>query len=114
MRARCGRYILCDTSSFRCVMTSGKTVSRGASKEEFEALVHNKRVLSLVIKACVEDAKDMDLWSIADCLELEEDGESVISLEPSGSDKRCEGLLDNVFRLRIPGKREIILVLNKG
>ncbi|MBR6204534.1 MAG: hypothetical protein IKQ60_05720 [Candidatus Methanomethylophilaceae archaeon] len=47
-------------------MTSEKTVSRGASKEEFRALVHNKRVLSLVIKACVEDAKDMDLRSIAD------------------------------------------------
>ncbi|MBR6204533.1 MAG: hypothetical protein IKQ60_05715 [Candidatus Methanomethylophilaceae archaeon] len=47
-------------------------------------------------------------------MELEEDGESAISLKPSGSDKRCEGLLDNVFRLRIPGKGEIILVLNKG
>jgi hypothetical protein len=31
--------------------------------------------------------------------------------DPSG---QYEGMLDNVYRLRIPGKSEILVVFNKG
>ncbi len=91
-----------------------QNISKGVSSEEFSALLHNKMILSVAIKACVEEAKDMDPRSICDCLEVEEDGMTVKDVELDEPDEHYEGLLDNVFRLRIPGKSEILVVFNKG
>ncbi len=89
-------------------------ISKGVSREEFRTLLHDKMILSLAIKACVKEAKDMDPKSISECLELEEDGMTVRSVELDDSRGHFEGMLDNVFRLRIPGKSEILVVFNKG
>ncbi len=91
-----------------------KVFSEGVSKDEFTALMHNKTILSMAIKACVKDAKDMGLESIGECLELEEDGTTVRGVEINDARGCYEGLLDNVFRLRIPDKGEILVVFNKG
>ncbi|MBR4226524.1 MAG: hypothetical protein IKR86_07130 [Candidatus Methanomethylophilaceae archaeon] len=86
----------------------------GVSREEFSRLLHNKMILSMAIRACLKEAEGMDLGSIGECLELEEDGMTVRSLELSDPDRQFEGMLDNVFRLRIPGEKEVLLVFNKG
>ncbi len=91
-----------------------KDYSKGVSSEEFTALLHNKTILSMAVRACVKEAKDMDLESIGECLELEDDGTTVKSVKIADERKCYEGMLDNVFRLRIPDKGEILVVFNKG
>ncbi len=55
----------------------------------------------------------MDLGSIERCLELEGDG-TVRGVDMDIRDNDFAPLLQNVFRLRLPGRKDVIVVLNRG
>jgi len=88
--------------------------SKGVDRKEFSALLRNKMILSVAIRSCIREAASMDPRAICDCLELEEDGMTVKNVELDDPSGQYEGMLDNVYRLRIPGKSEILVVFNKG
>ena len=80
--------------------------------EGFKFFIHKNYVLSRILKDNLDELKGMSLKEIDGCLNLGEDGKTVIGRETEYVDidgKRV--VLDTVFDVRIPGSEEEISVI---
>ena len=81
--------------------------------DNFKWNMHDSYILSAVLKGCVDELQDKDDEFIRSCLEIGADGRRVIGRNTeSTSDAHGSIRMDNVFDVRIPGEREISIILN--
>ncbi|MBP5395238.1 MAG: hypothetical protein J6Y18_04990 [Candidatus Methanomethylophilaceae archaeon] len=96
-------------------MTTDRDIERrrAASDSTFKYFVHKRYVLSRLLKDNLDELKDMSLDEIDKCLDLGEDGDTVIGRETEyiTADEQ-KVILDSVFDIRIPGSgREISVIV---
>ncbi len=95
-------------------MTTDRDIERrrAASDSTFKYFVHKRYVLSRLLKDNLDELKDMSLDEIDKCLDLGEDGDTVIGRETeyvSADEQKV--ILDSVFDIRVPGSGKEISVI---
>ena len=95
-------------------MTTDKDTEnrRVASDSTFKYFVHKRYVLSRLLKDNLDELKNMSLDEIDKCLDLGEDGDTVIGRETeyvSADEQKV--ILDSVFDIRVPGSGKEISVI---
>ena len=79
----------------------------------FKTLIHDTKVLPMILKSNIDELKDRSLEEILSCLDVGEDGRTVIGKDTedrSVDSGRIE--MDSVFEVTIPGEDPISVIVN--